>query len=100
MEGSMILEKIDADLIEPHRLAECAIDHLLIEQRLPPEDRMSITPREALAVLAYEADFVAVCAANQAMGIELTDRDREALSVSVDRINTIKGFAHAPYRRR
>ena len=95
----MILEKIDHDLIEPRRLADAAIDVLLIEQRLPPEDRMSITPREALSVLEYEAAFVSVCASNQAAGMTLTQRDREALAASVDRIRTIRSFANAPRRR-
>jgi hypothetical protein len=39
--------------------------------------------------LAYEAQLVAVCAENQALGIPLTDDDRSRLLVSWGLIDTI-----------
>lgn len=85
-----ILERIDADLIEPHRLAEAAIDQLKVERRKPPaKGPCGITAREALQVLAFETQLVALCAENQARGIVLADADRTRLLVAWARITTI-----------
>ena len=87
---SGILETIDADLIEPRRLAASAIDQLKVERRKPPANgRRGITAREALKVLAFESQLVALCAENQAQGIVLTDADRTRLMVALARITTI-----------
>lgn len=87
-----ILEHIDADLIEPQRLAQSVVDQLRLEQRRPRRDgARGITAREALQALAFEAQLVALCAENQAQGIVLTDADRARLLVSWGLIETIYG---------
>ena len=82
----MTLNEIDADLIEPHRLAQCVVDQLKVETRTV---NRGLSAREALSALAYEAQLVAVCAENQALGIPLTDDDRSRLLVSWGLIDTI-----------
>jgi hypothetical protein len=85
-----ILERIDADLVEPQRLASSVIDQLRVEQRRPHrDDARGITTREALQVLVFEAQMVALCAENQARGIVLNDADRARLLVSWGLIETI-----------
>ncbi len=86
----MTLNEIDADLIEPHRLAQCVVDQLKVENRRPTRTvNRGLSAREALSALAYEAQLVAVCAENQALGIPLTDDDRSRLLVSWGLIDTI-----------
>lgn len=86
----MTLNEIDADLIEPQRLAQCVVDQLGLERRRPRRDGpRGITAREALQALAFEAQLVALCAENQAQGTVLTDADRARLLVSWARITTI-----------
>ncbi len=89
-----ILERIDADLIEPHRLAEAAIDQLKVERRKPPANGpCGITAREALQVLVFETQLVALCAENQAHDIVLTKADRARLLVAWGRITIISEAA-------
>jgi hypothetical protein len=87
----MTLDQIDADLIEPDRLAECVIDTLKSERRRPPRDgrQRGISAREALIALKFEATFVWVCAANLRAGTELVDDDFDRLVVACQRIDTI-----------
>lgn len=85
-----ILERIDADLIEPQRLAGCVVDQLRNERRRQPANGpRGITAREALRALAFEAQLVAVAAENIAHGIALSDDDRARLLVAWGRITTI-----------
>lgn len=86
----MTLNEIDADLIEPQRLAQCVVDQLRLERRGPRRtDSRGLSAREALQALAYEAHLVAVCAENQALGMPLTNDDRARLLVSWGLIDTI-----------
>jgi hypothetical protein len=88
--STSILERIDADLVEPQRLASSVIDQLRVEQRRPRrDDARGITTREALQALVFEAQIVSLCAENQARGIVLTDADRARLLVSWGLIETI-----------
>lgn len=89
MTGS-ILEKIDADLIEPQRLAQSVIDQIKVERRRPAtKGQRGITPFEALKALACETKIVAVCAQNLAHGIALNDADHARLLVAWARVETI-----------
>lgn len=86
----MVLADIDADLIEPQRLAECVIDQLKIEHRHPPKDKpRGISAREAMRAINYEAHLVATAALNIAEGLPLTDADRSRLLVAWARIETL-----------
>lgn len=85
-----ILERIDADLIEPQRLAGSVVDQLQIERRRPPKDgQRGLTAREALQVLAFEVQLVALCAENLAHGLTLTPDDRARLLVAWARCSEI-----------
>lgn len=84
-----MLERIDADLIEPQRLAGSVIDQLRIERRRQPRVQRGITAREALQALSFEAQLVALAAENVAHGLTLSDDDRARLLVSWGRITTI-----------
>ncbi len=87
---SGILETIDADLVEPQRLAQSVIDKLRVERRRPRRDgARGLTAREALQALVFEAQLVALCAENQAQGVVLTNADRARLLVSWGLIETI-----------
>ena len=91
-----ILERIDADLIEPQRLAASVIDQLRIERRRPAANGpRGITAREALRALAFEAQLIAVAAENLAHGIALSDDDRARLLVAWGRITEIASEAGA-----
>ena len=91
----MTLDEIDADLIEPQRLAECVIDSLKIERRLSASHqggrrrRHGISHREALQALQFEAQLVAVAASNLANGVELSEGDRARLLIAWGRIDII-----------
>lgn len=86
----MRLADIDCDLIEPQRLAACVIDQLRIERRRAQRNEPpGLTSREALKALAFEAFFVAVCAENQAKGMQLSSDDRARLLVAWARIDVI-----------
>lgn len=86
----MTLNEIDADLIEPQRLAQCVVDQLRVERRRPHRAvNRGLSAREALQALAYEAQLVAVCAENQALGMPLTADDRARLLVAWGLIETI-----------
>ena len=93
----MTLDGIDADLIEPQRLAGCVLDELRAERRHP--DRYARTGprglslREALAALRFEVSVVAICAANVAQGIALTEADRVRLMIAWSRIEAVLDLA-------
>ncbi len=86
----MTLNQIDADLIEPQRLAECVIDQLKIERcTLPPDQPRGITAREALIALRYDAQLVALSASNLSHGVALTDYDLACLLVAWGHIEAV-----------
>ena len=87
-----LLPAIDADLIEPKRLAGCVIDQLIIRQRRPAEQRWRLSAREALHALRYEAWFVAVAAENLAHGLALSDDDRARLLIASGHVEVILAF--------
>lgn len=78
--------------IEPDRRAECAIDLINAESRTwarrnrPPR---SISAREALIALEFEALVVMVAAGNIAQGLTLTEEDRQRCLLAYSRIDTI-----------
>ena len=84
-----IFERIDADLIEPQRLAGSVVDRLLIDRRKRDYTGRALTAREALQALTFEAQFVAVAAQNLAQGITLEAGDLARLMVTWARIDTI-----------
>lgn len=88
MTGVSFLERMDADLIEPPRLAACVIDELVIARRKPIAP-VGITAREALIALRFETWFVAIAAENLAQGLALSDEDRARLLIAHGRIATI-----------
>ena len=91
MIGDDIFARIDADLIEPQRLAASVRDELLVDRGRPPARRFGngITAREALQALWFEANVVAVSAENLATGKVLTDADRVRLWVAYGNIYAI-----------
>lgn len=89
MSGGSVLEAIDAELIEPQRLAACVIDELKLNRRRPAERRTFLSAVEALAALDFEAQLVAVAAENLAQGLPFTDEDRARLLIAWARIQYI-----------
>lgn len=86
----MTLDQIDADLIEPGRLAASVVDALLIERRRPPKSGpVGISAREALIALHCEAQIVVVAAQNVSQGVCLGDDDRARLMVAWARIEAV-----------
>lgn len=86
----MTLTDIDADLIEPQRLAECVIDQLKIERRKSPADtRHGLSAREALIALQFEAQLIAVAAHSLSQGFTLSAHDLARLLVAWARVEAI-----------
>ena len=54
-----------------------------------PAKPAGLSPRAALEVLAFEALAVAVAAGNMAQGLQLTEEDRQRLTVAAGRINLL-----------
>jgi hypothetical protein len=54
-----------------------------------PQKPTPLSPRAALSVMAFEATFTAVAAANLAKGVILTDADRARLMVAAGRITLL-----------
>lgn len=79
---SSIFEAIDAQLIEPQRLAQCVLDHVKSEAKKKPADRVRLTYREALIALLVESQIVTVTALNVANDVELSEADKERLIVA------------------
>ena len=48
-----------------------------------------LTPRQALEVLGYEANFVAIAAGNMAQGVHLTIAERQRLRTAAGRISKL-----------
>lgn len=91
-----ILEDIDADLIEPQRLAECVIDRIKIERGKHGDAAgRPLSAREGLMALHFEAHFVAVAAQNVAQGIALEADDLARLMVAWARIAFIANVVTA-----
>ena len=84
-----ILDEIDADLIEPQRLAGAVVDQVVIRRRKRDYNGRSLTAREALQALAFEAQFVAVAAQNMAHGLTLGAGDLARLMLAWARIDII-----------
>lgn len=82
----------EADVIEPERLAESAIDDLIAEDtsiregKKQPENRRRLTVAEKFAVIQFEAQVICVAASNIRQGIELTAEDVERCWVAKARI--------------
>ena len=92
----MTLDEIDADLIEPHRLAACVIDELKAERRRPPQStHRGLSLREALTALRFEVVFVSVAAQNLARGLVVSDDDLARLMIAWARIESILDEAGA-----
>ena len=90
-----ILERIDAGLIEPQRLAGSVIDEVVIQRRRRDCNGRALTAREALQALAFEALVVSLSAQNLAQGIALEAGDQARLMVAWARIETIAAEAGA-----
>ena len=90
-----ILDVIDADLIEPQRLAGAVVDRVLIDRKKRDYTGRGLTAHEALKALAFEALLVAVAAQNLARGMALLDADLSRLLVAWARIETLAAEAGA-----
>lgn len=76
--------------MEPVYAAESAIDKITAESGAWAKKRpRTLSAREALAVLQFEATFVAVAACNLANGKPLTAEDRQRLLVAAQRIDVL-----------
>ena len=85
---SDILLEIDADLIEPHRLAGSVEDHLRNKRKRGQGGRI-ISPYEALKALVFEAEIVRLCAENMSFGMKLGDQDLARLRAAHRLIDSI-----------
>lgn len=90
-----ILDRIDADLIEPQRLAEAVADRIKVDRRKHGDAGRPMSAREALIALHFEAHFVAVAAQNMAQGIALDADDLARLMVAWSRIAFIANVVTA-----
>jgi hypothetical protein len=80
--------------VEPERRAVVAIDQIGRSQRDWQRSNRrprSLTARDALIALKFEALFVWVYGGNILNGVEMTDDDRDRLTVALQRIDTIAG---------
>ncbi len=89
-----IVDRCDPPLseVDAERRAECAIDEIVVARRKWERQHRrprALSAREALMVLEFEATLVAVAAGNIATGVELTQVDRDRLSLAKRRIDTI-----------
>ena len=90
-----IFERIDADLIEPQRLAGAVVDRVLIDRKKRDYNGRGLTAREALQALGFETLVVAVAAQNLARGMDLSAADLTRLMVASSRIETLAAEAGA-----
>ena len=95
MTDTNIFTRINADLIEPQRLAGCVVDQVLIERRRRDYTGRALSARDALKALKFEATFVSVAAQNLAQGIVLTADDLARLMIAWALIDTITSEAGA-----
>lgn len=78
--------------VHAERRADCALDGIVSARRTWERANRrprSLSAREALVALEFEALFVSVAAMNLANGVELTEGDRERLLLAHSRIDTI-----------
>lgn len=78
----------DEDFITAARALSAWVD----DGRPPPRNPAPLSPRDALTLLASEANLAAVAAANAGQGLALTDDDRSRLLVAAGRINFVRGL--------
>lgn len=90
-----IFDKIDADLIEPQRLAGSVLDEARNARKEPGGNARPLSSREALQAARFEVRLVAVAAENLAHGITLTDDDRARLLVAWARLEALAAEAGA-----
>ena len=88
-----IFERIDADLIEPQRLAGSVLDQARIERRLHGSSGRPLSSREALRAARFEVQLAAVAAENLARGIALDDGDRARLLLAWARLDALASEA-------
>ena len=80
--------------VEPARRVACAIDDISVARRAWERKNRrpsTLSAREALMVLEFEATFVAVCSSNLADGMQLSESDHRRLWLAQNRITTIVG---------
>lgn len=78
--------------LEPARRAACALDDIAVASRAWKRANRrprAISARDALVALQFEALLVAVAAGNLAHGVDLSDEDRERLTLAAARIGVI-----------
>jgi hypothetical protein len=83
---------VDIDLVDAERRAAAVLDDVEVASRAWRRQNRrprSLSAREALIVLQFEALFVGVAASNLAQGVSLSDDDRERLLVACSRIQVI-----------
>ena len=90
-----IMNRIEADLIEPQRLAGSVLDQARIERRRPGNNGRPLSSREALQAACFEVRLAAVAAENIARGFTLTDNDRARLLVAWARLEALATEAGA-----
>lgn len=88
-----IFEKIDADLIEPQRLAGSVLDQARIERKKPGSIGRPLSSRDALQAARFEVQLAAVAAENLARGIVLGDNDRARLLLAWARLEALASEA-------
>ncbi len=76
------------DFMTAAKALGCWID----DGRPVPRNPAPLSPRDALTLLASEANLAAVAAGNVARGLVLTDLDRDRLMVAAGRINAVAGW--------
>jgi hypothetical protein len=80
----------DLPVMEPERRAGALLDQATVARRDQHRRReRAFTAREALVCLEFEALVVAVAASNVALGVVLSDEDRDRLWLASERITTI-----------
>lgn len=80
-----------SEFIDAAKALGCWVD----DGRLPATTKPTpLSPRQALSVMAFEANLTAVAAGNVANGMILPDADRARLMVAANRINRlVEAFA-------
>lgn len=74
------------EFVEAAKALDCWVD----DGKPTPTKPAPFTPRQALEVLANEANFVAIAAGNVAHGVTLTQDDRDRLMTAAGRILRIQ----------
>lgn len=79
----------ESDIMERERIAPATIDDLQINARKPADKRRVLTRTEIRKAITLEASIVVVAAENLALGVELTEVDRERLMRAARQIEFI-----------